>query len=371
MEYLNINTSSDYYLVATIELDYEEKFHWDDEDKQLWKFAVTNISNEILKEQFVFDTCCDINDRVCIIIGRNGLLDNNDFNLLLENRLELIRAFVNKHLSFTITIGVGSTKNELFDITASYKESIIALKNKLTIGKNKVIIYDSVSEPGIKGSIFTVEHRSRLLLNMRTANDIEVKNLIAGIFEKMRRENIHYELLFVACTEMISVCLEFIVEVGLSFKEVLPDSKLNIIEEIQSKRSIDEMEDWIEEIYRHTLDCVQRIKSSKPSKLIEEVKRFIHDNYQNNELSIDEIAKNLFINYAHLCYIFKRDAGTTINEYLTEFRIKKAKELLDSGNSLVLHVANRVGYADANYFGKCFKKYYGLAPSKYLENIRR
>jgi two-component system response regulator YesN len=30
-----------------------------------------------------------------------------------------------------------------------------------------------------------------------------------------------------------------------------------------------------------------------------------------------------------------------------------------------------VGYADANYFGKCFKKFYGIPPSKYLENINR
>ena len=107
----------------------------------------------------------------------------------------------------------------------------------------------------------------------------------------------------------------------------------------------------------------EHIKSSKASKIIEDVKNYINDNYQNYELNIDEIARNLFINYAHLCFIFKRDTGVTINEYLTEFRIRKAKELVDSGNTLVLDVASKVGYADANYFGKCFKKFYGIPPS--------
>jgi two-component system response regulator YesN len=128
---------SEYYLVVTIELDYEENQGWNDEDKQLWKFAVSNISSEILAEQFVFDMCCDIDDRVCIIIGKNEMEDNCDFNLLLENRLELVRTAVYKHLSLTITIGVGSEKNELFDIHASYKESIVALKNKKSYYKNK------------------------------------------------------------------------------------------------------------------------------------------------------------------------------------------------------------------------------------------
>ncbi|RCX07869.1 AraC family two component transcriptional regulator [Anaerobacterium chartisolvens] len=369
MEYLNINIYSEYYLVVTIELDYEENPDWNQEDKQLWNFAVSNISNEILEEQFVFDICSDIEDRICIIIGRNSMEDYNYFNFHLENSLELVRTAIHNHLSFTITIGVGSEKNELFDISSSYKESIIALKNKIAVGKNKIILYGSVEDSGIKGNLFTGEHRSQLLLNMRIVDEKEVQKLIKQIFMNMRGENIHHEILFVVCIEIVAVCLEFIVEVGLSFKDVLPNGHFNIIEEIQSKKSIDEMESWIKEIFKHTMGIIKKNKSSKASKLIEEVKKYINDNYHNDELSVDEIAKSLFVNYAHLCFVFKRDTGATINEYLTEFRIKKAKELFDIGNTLILDVARRVGYADANYFGKCFKKHYGLAPSKYIDNI--
>lgn len=371
MKYLNINISLDYYQAVTIELDYDENLGWNVEDKQLWKFAVSNVSDEILSEQFIFDRCYDNDDRICIIIGASGSANVKEFSALLEYALERLRSAICKYLNFTVTIGVGSEKNELFDICASYKESIVALKNKITIGKNKVILYSSVAESGIKGNLFTVEYRSRLLMNMRIADEHEVRKLIARIFEEMRRDNINYELLFVICIEMISACLEFIVEVGICIKDIFPNNQLNIIEEIQLKKSIDEMEEWILEIYGYTLDTVKRNKSSKASKLIEEVKTYIKDNYQNDELGVDEIARNLFVNYAHLCFIFKRDSGVTINEYLTEFRIRKAKELFDGGDILVLDVAGKVGYADANYFGKCFKKFYGLAPSKYIENIRQ
>ena len=371
IEYLNVNTNSENYQVVAIELDYEESLSWKDEDRQLWKFAVSNISSEILSEQFSFDMFYDRDDRICIIIGKNGMEYQNDFSPFLENRLELIRTSVCKHLGFTVTIGVGTEKNGLFDVSASYKESMVALKNKLTIGKNRIILYSSVADYGIKGNLFTSEHRSQLLMNMRTVDETEVLKLIKQIFMKMRGENIHHEILFVVCIEMVAVCLEFIVEVGLGLKDILPNNQLNVIEEIQSKRSIDEMESWIEGIFQYTLETIKRNKSSKASKLIEEVRKYIRNNYGNDELSIEEIARNLFVNYAHLCFIFKRDTGVTINEYLTELRIKKAKELFDGGNTLVLDVAGRVGYSDANYFGKCFKKYYGLTPSKYLENIRQ
>ncbi len=371
MEYLKININSDYYMVITIELDCGNDANWDNEEKQLWKYAVSNISSEILDEKFIFDICYDIDDRICIIVGMDGAQNKGDFLTLLESRLELIRAAVCKHLDFTITVGVGSEKTELFDIPVSYRESIIALKHKLTLGKNRIILYSLVAESGIKGTVFSGEYRSQLLMNIRTADEEEVNKLISQVFMRVRAENIHHQILFVVCIEMVSVCMEAIVEMGLHIEDVITQGSFNIIEEIQSKKSIAEMETWIKDIFKHTLETIKRNKISKASRLIEEVKKYISRNYQSSELSIDEIAKNLFVNYAHLCFIFKRDAGVTINEYLTEFRIRKAKELFDSGNTLILDVASKVGYADASYFGKCFKKYYGLAPSKFIENIRK
>lgn len=371
MEYLNINIYSEYYQVVIIELDYEESLGWDDGEKQLWKFAVSNISSEILEEQFDFDMCYDSDDRICLIIGMNGIENKCSFNPLLENRLELIRTVVDEQLNFTITIGVGSEKLELFDSHASYKEAVVALKNKLTIGRNRIILYSSVAESVIKRALFISEHRRQLLMNMRIADEKEVQKLIKQVFLDIRGENIHHEILFIVCIDMVVVCLESVVEIGLCFENVLPNKRFNIIEEIQSKKSIDEIENWIQEIFMHTLETIKRNKNSKASKLIEEVKKYIENNYQRDELNIDEIARNMFVNYAHLCSIFKRDAGITINEYLTEFRIKKAKKLFSDGDTLIFDVASKVGYSDANYFGKCFKKYYGLAPSKYIKSIRK
>lgn len=371
MEYLKINIKSDYYLVITIELDCGDDTNWDNEEKQLWKYAVSNISSEILDEKFIFDICYDIDDRICIIVGMDGTQNKGDFLTQLESRLELVRAAICKHLDFTITVGVGSEKAELFDIPVSYRESIIALKHKLTLGKNRIILYSLVAESGIKGTVFSGEYRSQLLMNIRTADEEEVNKLISQVFMRVRGENIHHQILFVVCIEMVAVCMEAMVEMGLRIEDVITQGSFNLVEEIQSKKSIAEMETWIKEIFMHTLETIKKNKISKASRLIEEVKKYISSNYQSSELSIDEIARNLFVNYAHLCFIFKRDAGVTINEYLTEFRIRKAKELFDSGNTLILDVASRVGYADASYFGKCFKKYYGLAPSKFIENIRK
>lgn len=367
--YLNLRLRSDYYRVTTIEINIEKKEQWKDEDLQLWKFAVSNIACELLGEHFTHEVCYDNNDRICIIIGANQ--SGSELQLMLESRLEAIRTAVSRHLDFTITIGVGNEKKTLFDIPASYKESLVALKNRLTDGKDRVISYCSIEGSEIRVNLFTAEHRNQLLIGMRTGDSNEVLGLISQIFRDIREENIHPEILYVICVEMISVCMEFLVETGLTLKEVLPNDTVNIIDEIQSKKSIYEMEKWVAGIFSDTLNAAKKIRCSKTSALIEGVKKYIRENYHREELSIDEMAKHLYVNYAHLCFLFKRDTGITINEYLTEFRMNRAKELFDGGNKLVLDVAARVGYADANYFGKCFKKYFGLAPSRYIENKNR
>ena len=74
--------------------------------------------------------------------------------------------------------------------------------------------------------------------------------------------------------------------------------------------------------------------------------------------------------YGPLCALFKKENGKTINNYITETRINKAKQLLDEGYSNISAVSTMVGYADANYFGKCFKKIYGITPGRYIDEIQ-
>lgn len=368
MEYLGINLDSVYFRVVTVEIGNDSNEQLNDKDLQLWKFAVSNIATEILGECFRFEMCHDEKDRICFIVCTNEA--DQETELLLENRLEQIISAVSKHLDLYITIGIGNVKKRLHDITASYKESLVALKNKLTGGKNRIITYCSVEDMEIKVNPFTAGHRNQLLIHMRTCDCKEVLNLVGQIFDEIRNENLHHEIIYVICVELISVCMEFIIENGLPVKEIVPNSFLNIIEEIQSKGSVNELKEWIEKIFTNAMETAMRYRNTRASVLVNDVKKYIQENYMKCGLSIEEISRNLYVNYSHLCFVFKKETGVTIHDYLTEYRMKKAKELFDAGNSLVLDVAERVGYSDANYFGKCFKKYFGLAPSKYIESKR-
>ena len=68
---------------------------------------------------------------------------------------------------------------------------------------------------------------------------------------------------------------------------------------------------------------------------------------------------------SHLSFIFKKEVGTTFINYLTDLRIKKAKQLLSSTDLMVYEVSTNVGYENYAYFSTVFKKSVGLSPKEY------
>ena len=104
-------------------------------------------------------------------------------------------------------------------------------------------------------------------------------------------------------------------------------------------------------------------------KIMEYVEKHIED----AELSLKWIAENyLYMNVDYLSKKFLKETGCKFSKYLTDTRIKKAKEILASGNiDSIQCVADMVGCENnPQYFSQIFKKSTGMTPSKYIKMIR-
>jgi AraC-like DNA-binding protein len=83
------------------------------------------------------------------------------------------------------------------------------------------------------------------------------------------------------------------------------------------------------------------------------------------ELTKEIIEKETNRKYEYLCQIFKKNAGFTIHAYIQKLRIQRAKYLLMNSNKNINLIAEEIGYQDALYFSKIFKKTEGTSPSSY------
>lgn len=97
---------------------------------------------------------------------------------------------------------------------------------------------------------------------------------------------------------------------------------------------------------------------------LKEIKDYIDENYINN-ISLQELSDKFFINKFYLTRSFKDTYGTTINNYILQKKITKAKELLRFSDMNIETIANNCGIEDQNYFSRLFKKIEGITPKEY------
>lgn len=101
-----------------------------------------------------------------------------------------------------------------------------------------------------------------------------------------------------------------------------------------------------------------------PNLFVQKAADYIKLNY-SEKISIKEIADQLYLSTNYLSELFKKHTGKTISEYLTEYRLEKACQLLDHAEYRVGDVSGMVGIHDGRYFSNMFKKKYGMTPTEY------
>jgi two-component system response regulator YesN len=91
----------------------------------------------------------------------------------------------------------------------------------------------------------------------------------------------------------------------------------------------------------------------------------VREHFADSELTVETVCSQLGVSTSYFSTMFKKVTGKTFVNYLTEYRMEAAVELLLTGNAKTYVIAEQTGYSDPNYFSYVFKKQFGMSPSKY------
>ncbi|MUT68450.1 AraC family transcriptional regulator [Paenibacillus sp. NEAU-GSW1] len=106
-------------------------------------------------------------------------------------------------------------------------------------------------------------------------------------------------------------------------------------------------------------------------RLLQQMIHYLSTQYAH-PVSIEQMSESLGYNRAYLSRFFKRQTGVTPVTFLLKLRIDKARQMLRERDELTIEqISASVGLQDALYFSKQFRRFYGLSPSAYREDMRR
>ncbi|CAI6085792.1 response regulator [Cohnella sp. JJ-181] len=130
---------------------------------------------------------------------------------------------------------------------------------------------------------------------------------------------------------------------------------------------LDDVQDEIRRTLHRLRDAVsERGRGGTASRVM----KYVHSRYADAELSVGDIAEHLQITPSHLIAVFRESTGKTVKQYLTEYRIEIAKQLLVRERLKMTDLASQAGFKDAESFAKQFRKQAGMTPSEYRDRFR-
>ena len=118
----------------------------------------------------------------------------------------------------------------------------------------------------------------------------------------------------------------------------------------------------------HSPRTLEGFDSSEKAVIVNTLKKYLNENYMR-QISLETISKSFYLSPAYISKVFKEETGESPINYLIKIRLAKARELLQEGGHSIKSVASAVGYDDAYYFSKLYKKYNNVSPSKVRGSI--
>jgi two-component system response regulator YesN len=238
---------------------------------------------------------------------------------------------------------------------------------KFILGNNRLIDSGQYTGEAHTNGFISPDMNKELLIHLRMNDLASLETKLIDIFEQIRNQRLSVEYTYVVCLGLVSLCISQVFEKGHPIEHCFGEDFFPY-SEIMKQESIEDARQWIMDLFQKAVHYSIQHKPTKSNKIAALAKLYIEQYYPNPDFQLEEVAQHLYVNSSYLRALFKKEVGMTIMEYVTHYRMLKAKEMLSQGNNKIVEISERIGYHDPAYFSRCFKKFYGFPPREY-QNI--
>lgn len=134
--------------------------------------------------------------------------------------------------------------------------------------------------------------------------------------------------------------------------------------------SYDELKNWFIRKIGESTRNVSAKADEKANHIVSKARAYIDRNF-TRELTLEEVSREMHVSPYYFSKLFKEQAGENYINYLTGRRIETAKQLLRDGRLNIKSICNEVGYNDPNYFSRLFKRFEGMTPTEYRDQVSK
>ena len=216
--------------------------------------------------------------------------------------------------------------------------------------------------------IRSMDQESALMEAIRKGESQEAERLLEEVIgDIVLGSKGNLELIRTRAIELIVLLSRMAAGTGVP-QERVSQINASLIPMVQMQTSVDGISDLLTEA-AGVFEKEIRTNAARPQSAAAKAMRDFIETHFSEDITLDDIASHAHISTSYASRLFKREYRISVMEYLTSLRIREASGLLADTTMRIEEIAYQVGYEDAGYFTKVFRKTQGMTPSQYRAKI--
>lgn len=335
-------------------------------DDEIGEGIKTSIEDFLKQQNISGELIFCYSNEFAVILEFDNIFSENTINDRLVYLCKAINNLNKSCSQIVFSIGVSQVHSGLEKIADTYREAKKALEYSLYFGRERMIFYKQILPYNYTGTYnLAREYKNLIIDNIDRCNFSQLEILLKKIFKEalIFPRNINY--IKTIYLELVSI-IKSEAEAKLTEPSTIFQND-SVSRDLPDKfQSVRDMEEWFIDAFERLIDEIydRNRYSKKISLAIEYVKK----NY-TRDISLKQIADSIGLSRIYLSQLFKKETGKNISDYLLEYRLEKAKELLRSTDLKIYEIAEKVGFQSSQHFSSMFKKYTGKGALDFKNTI--
>ncbi len=333
------------------------KRRFKDKNGHLIKATLLNILYEIMNAYKRGETIYLDETHYLLLFSFDDMVSEQSIKQELQLTLSTIKDAIQTYFNSSVSFGISGMKSGYKSLRKLYMEATQVLDGKFLAG------------PGLKHRVGDpIDDRPLQVRIEKLRMDPSVRDLLSPMklkeFDQLLTSVSDFRSLEKSAIRIM--LLQFVQWINANVYDDASDDRELLYQVVEKLNECDTLPEMVEHVSSYVMRAVEKSKTAlQISSEIAKAIQFIKRNYDQN-ISLQQVADHVNLSFGYMSNLFKKETQVTFVEYLNNYRIERAKELLDKTQMKTYDIAVKVGFSpEYTYFSKVFKKVTGLNPNEY------
>ena len=283
------------------------------------------------------------------------IIQNNENNEFLFRQ---ISAAIKQYANQTVYFGQSDFFISYADFNLALQQASDALVSCIFYEQDSLLSYKQLNQ-----DIFlqiSKEQEQNLYISLSAGDEVSSCSQITALLNFLKSNTYLPKQIHTYLNELLGIFVHVAREQNLALQEITDIDIFTAVRHANTSSSCAQI------FYEFTHNFINYFLSRKSEERTDilKIKAYVQQHYAE-DIDLNTVADLVNITPSHLSTLFKKETGINFSTYLTNIRMFAAKKLLQTPDIFIYEVAEKCGYSNSSYFGKAFRKFWGISPDEF------